>query len=70
MEDDLVMCTICHQREKRERIRHLPIYVIGSEGVWACTRCRIFLSKFIQLLMEFRGESFKEAFKELRKEKK
>jgi len=36
-------CDLCRQRS--DEIIHLPLYVLGSEGINCCISCRIVLTK-------------------------
>lgn len=38
-------CGICFV--ETDEIRHFEIYVTGSEGIWLCLNCQIFLSHFL-----------------------
>ena len=42
-------CTLCGCES--DEIKYLPLYVIGSEGVWACLNCRIALTEAARGLM-------------------
>ena len=59
-------CTIC-QREAETK--HLPIYVIGSEGVEVCHVCDINLVKHIRHLMDIASAMRMQAYKQFRGEK-
>jgi hypothetical protein len=48
---DLVRCTLCGTSGPKEDAKFLPLYVIGSEGVTACTECRIALTDCAKHLM-------------------
>jgi hypothetical protein len=42
-------CGIC-QNEPPEELRHLPLYVNGSEGIDVCWGCAMFLTETIRQL--------------------
>jgi len=43
-------CTLCGVEE--EEMKHLPLYVTGSEGITVCLHCRIILTEVAKGLME------------------
>jgi hypothetical protein len=42
-------CTLCGNKE--DETVHLPLYVIGSEGIEVCLYCKIILTKAAQGIM-------------------
>ena len=53
---DLVRCTLCGIDGPKEDAKFLPLYVIGSEGVTACTACRMALTDCAKHLMHVAGK--------------
>ena len=45
-----MQCTLCGKFD--EEAIHLPLYVMGSEGIIVCKSCQINLTKFARALME------------------
>ena len=54
-------CDICNQ-ECKDPV-HLPIYVIGSEGVKVCLNCRIALAEYIRQLRSVASIARKQGYK-------
>lgn len=44
------LCTLC--RASSDDVKHLPLYVIGSEGCEACLTCRLVLTGVASGLMQ------------------
>jgi len=60
-------CLICGVFDE---VRHLPIYVRGSEGIELCHDCEMLLVDFISKLMNLSGRIKKnEALRRLQKRK-
>jgi len=53
-------CMVCSQWTK---VRHLPLYVIGSEGLTICHSCEMELITFIRALRIQKAIERKEQFK-------
>lgn len=61
------LCMMCHEIEK---VRHINIYVIGSEGFYICKECETdILLPFIREVIAKRILRKKETFKKARDEK-
>lgn len=62
LEDNEVMgrCMVCHTEGP---VRHLPLYVCGSEGLDICTSCRIDLTDHVRSMMRVAAVSRKEGYK-------
>ena len=41
-------CSVC---KEIRNVRHIPIYVIGSEGLYTCHQCEMFIGDAIRVLM-------------------
>ena len=50
----VTLCTIC--REEKE-CRFLPIFVIGSEGMYCCHSCEMIILEFIRGMMKLSSRS-------------
>lgn len=59
------MCMICDT--ETDDIIHLPLYVIGSEGLWVCLKCRIILTEFVRGLMQTAARTKLNTIKKQRK---
>jgi len=53
-------CTICASVED---VRHLPLYVIGSEGLQVCHTCEMDLVTHVRSLMHLAAVSRKTGYK-------
>jgi len=54
-------CSICGSEV--EDVTHLPLYVIGSEGIVVCLPCRIALSKVAEGMMNAATRSKMQAYR-------
>jgi hypothetical protein len=61
-------CTICKAEDTE--ITHLALYIIGSEGTWACLACRIALSEFAKRMMHACQASFTLGYKSGKKKRR
>lgn len=43
-------CTLCGKKD--EDLKHLSLYVIGSEGINVCLHCRVILTRVAKGIME------------------
>jgi hypothetical protein len=50
-------CMVCHAIA---HVRHIPLYVVGSEGLWICHACDMMLVACVQGLMRALGEQRKQ----------
>lgn len=53
-------CTLCGEEEQlgdKEDMKHLALYVIGSEGIEACLQCRIILTNVARGIRERCGNA-------------
>ncbi len=41
-------CMIC---KVHAEVRHIPLYVIGSEGLWLCHACEMRIVEFVRIMM-------------------
>lgn len=57
-------CTLCECES--EEIKHLPLYVIGSEGIDVCFNCQIILTKTAQSIMEIAARVKKNTIKKIK----
>ena len=48
-------CMICHEAPKE--VRHINLYIIGSEGLYACHECEMKIVLFIRELSTSYGKS-------------
>ena len=53
MNADVRECDLCSSPS--DEVKHLPLYVTGSEGVWACLPCRLVLTRVAEGLMQASG---------------
>ena len=53
-------CMVCSQWTK---VRHLPLYVIGSEGLTVCHTCEMKIVDFVRGMMREEVAKKKEQFK-------
>ncbi len=53
---ELYTCTICGIDHPREEMKHLPLYVIGSEGIFVCDTCRLSLTRHAEELKHMAGK--------------
>ena len=45
MMDTVYYCNLCGlETTDKEDIKHLPLYVMGTEGVYVCLKCRMVLT--------------------------
>lgn len=58
---DPIPCTIC--MDKEGETRHLPLYVMGSEGIHVCEQCAISLTNAAQSMMSVASKARKAGFK-------
>ena len=56
-------CTICGANAVPEDVKHLALYVIGSEGVYACLECRQALTDCARHLMHMAGKGRMQGYK-------
>jgi hypothetical protein len=51
-------CEACGAQDEMdtEGIRHLPLYVHGSEGVWLCLDCRMVLTNLVRSMIHIRAK--------------
>ena len=47
---NIMECTLCD--DNTADLTHLPLYVIGSEGIEVCLQCRIILTNVAKGIME------------------
>ena len=47
---DKTTCDICLDEDCKENVKHLPIYVKGSEGVVLCSACQVALSNHLSAM--------------------
>ena len=52
----LVRCSLCGVEALQEDVKHLALYVIGSEGVMACMECRRTLTDVARGIMRTAGK--------------
>lgn len=64
MKEIIGVCTCC--MEKKEDLKHLPIYLIGSEGIWICPSCDRLIRDFIS---EKRRDSLRKVLKNIKENK-
>ena len=57
MAEDDGLCMVCHAIAP---VRHIRLYVIGSEGLWICHRCEMMMVEFVRGLMRAEGEQRKQ----------
>jgi len=38
-------CSVCN---KMEEVRHIPLYVFGSEGIFLCHKCEMNLVEYVR----------------------
>ena len=61
-------CGICLVAMKPETVvdelKHLPLYVVGSEGVLACLQCRLVLTEVARGMMHAASRSKMEAWRD------
>ena len=56
-------CTVCHAESCDEDVRHLDLYIIGSEGIDACVQCRAALSDAARHLMHVASKCRMQGYK-------
>jgi len=57
-------CNICTSKEE---IRHINLYIIGSEGVYLCYGCEMVVVKFIRSLQQISTKATIESHKRIKK---
>jgi hypothetical protein len=55
-------CDICHDPWENEKLKHLPIYVNGSEGVTICPYCQQNLTEFLRALRSTAARAKKQGY--------
>lgn len=61
-------CTLCNNNE--DETVHLPLYVIGSEGIEVCLHCRIILSNVAKGIMQTSGRVKMQIYKQIKSNNK
>lgn len=51
-------CRICGEESEIGDIKHLNLFIIGSEGVDVCFNCEMKIVEFIRALKSVAGESY------------
>jgi hypothetical protein len=46
-------CDLCTSVD--DEAKHIPLYVLGSEGIWACLSCRLVLTRVAEGIMQASG---------------
>ena len=52
----MIQCGICPKQYMREDMTHLPIYVVGSEGIMVCLECRMLITEYVRGLRQLSGK--------------
>jgi hypothetical protein len=60
---DLVRCSVCGVDHNRDETKHLPLYAVGSEGVFACEGCRMVLTEVVRGMMRACGRAHQDGWR-------
>jgi hypothetical protein len=55
-------CTLCGDDVPAGDVLHLPLYVIGSEGIEACLTCRMALTEVARAIRHTAGKARKNGY--------
>ena len=53
---------LCHTNSDSDEIKHLPLYVFGSEGINVCLQCRIILTSVASGLRSTANKAYKNGY--------
>jgi hypothetical protein len=54
----MMNCRICKEESEPGDIKHLNLFIVGSEGVDVCFNCEMLIVEFIRALKSVAGESY------------